>query len=629
MRVGTFIFRIFIYPVFFVIFSGLTNAQISPDLNAGDFEVVDRSPVKIMELAPGHYFLDFGKAYFGTIVMQSEEEIDEKLVLHLGEKRTTIPGVDRSPGGTIRYRKVTIDGIRAGEWIIARMTPDRRNSRPPAVVLPDSFPVIMPFRYCEIENLPVPADQVRIHQRAYHYRFNDEASHFSSSDTILTRIWDLCKHTIKATSFTGYYVDGDRERIPYEADAFINQLSHYSVDSVYDIARRTNLYFLENPTWPTEWILHMVPLFYYDYMYTGELDVLRENYNELKIRTLMSLAREDGLISSDSPALNGELMKALGFRDTSMRIRDIVDWPPAQEDTGWKLATAEGERDGYEMVPVNTVVNALYYHNLVLMSRIAEELGFDADHEMFSQKAGEVRHTINKVLFDVERGVYLDGEGSNHASLHANMFPLAFGLVPEPYLFQVITHIKSRGMACSVYGAQYLLEGLCRNGESEYALQLITDTIGDRNWWNMIESGSTMTLEAWDTRYKPNLDWNHAWGTAPANIIARYLWGIRPSGPGFGRAMIAPQLEGLHHSRIRVPTTIGTIDAFFERTEAGDTFTFRLPEGMTATFSIPGQPKYVVQNDKTVASGTSELLLKAGYTQIVLIYPEREPGVGR
>ena len=45
-----------------------------------------------------------------------------------------------------------------------------------------------------------------------------------------------------------------------------------------------------------------------------------------------------------------------------------------------------------------------------------------------------------------------------------------------------------------------------------------------------------MTLEAWDLKYKPNADWNHARGTAPANIIARYMGesvrrhpGLKPS----------------------------------------------------------------------------------------------------
>lgn len=45
-------------------------------------------------------------------------------------------------------------------------------------------------------------------------------------------------------------------------------------------------------------------------------------------------------------------------------------WPPGQKDTGWKPATREGERDGYDMVEYNTVVNAFHYHSLKLMSEL-------------------------------------------------------------------------------------------------------------------------------------------------------------------------------------------------------------------------------------------------------------------
>lgn len=118
--------------------------------------------------------------------------------------------------------------------------------------------------------MKVPIEAIQIQQKAIHYKFDDEASSFSSSNIVMDSIWDMCKHTIKATSFTRYYVDGDRERIPYEADAYINQLSHYSVDSEYTMARRTNEYFIDNPTWPTEWLLHTVLMFYADFMYTGD-----------------------------------------------------------------------------------------------------------------------------------------------------------------------------------------------------------------------------------------------------------------------------------------------------------------------------------------------------------------------
>ncbi|WP_460198253.1 alpha-L-rhamnosidase-related protein [Segatella asaccharophila] len=88
-----------------------------------------------------------------------------------------------------------------------------------------------------------------------HYPFNDEASFFKCDNDTLNRVYDLCKYSIKATSFAGIYVDGDRERTSYAADAYINQLRHYGVDREYSMARRIYSYILNHPTWPTEWIL--------------------------------------------------------------------------------------------------------------------------------------------------------------------------------------------------------------------------------------------------------------------------------------------------------------------------------------------------------------------------------------
>jgi len=578
-----------------------------------EFETTLNKPIKIQKVDKGHYFIDFGRAFFGTVLMNAKHGQDAPLTVHMGEKLSGTCRIDRKPGGTIRYQNVKLEKLNAHELLVIDLVPDKRNTNPPAVLLPDSFGVIMPFRYCELENLKIPIEDIKIWQRAFHYKFYDESSHFSSSDKVLNAIWDLCKHSIKATSFTGYYIDGDRERIPYEADAYINQLSHYAVDSVYSLARRTNEYFLKHPTWPTEWILHTVLLFYNDYMYTGDLDVLEKYYDVLKIRTLMELERDDGLISSRSAKMNNELILKLGFKNPETRIRDIVDWPPAQKDTGWKLATAEGERDGYEMVEINTVVNSFYYYNLKLMSEIAGYLQKRKDSIVFLEKSEMVKKSINQKLFDKTRGVYLDGESSDHASLHANMFPLAFDLVPEENLETVISFIKSRGMACSVYGAQYLLEGLFKNGGSAYATHLIRDTTGDRNWWNMIRIGSTITLEAWDMKYKPNMDWNHAWGAAPANIITRHMWGIIPESPGFLIAQIKPQLGYLSFSEIKVPTINGFIHAEYRSlNENHKIYKIKMPENMKGQFIIPDEVVEVVLNDRIITMNGDLLKLDSG-----------------
>ncbi|MCK0157280.1 family 78 glycoside hydrolase catalytic domain [Cellulophaga sp. F20128] len=603
--------------IFFFIVMGSLVAQKTIDKIELQTSLI--TPKKVTKIKEGHYFIDFGRAFFGTVQMQSSVAQTEPLTVQLGEKLKATFAIDDDPGKNIRYQKVTVENLRENQLTTVELVPYERNTTGAAIMLPDSLGTIIPFRYLEIENLKVPIEAIEIQQKAVHYKFNDAASYFSSSSVVMDSIWDMCKHTIKATSFTGYYVDGDRERIPYEADAYINQLSHYSVDSEYTMATRTNDYFIKNPTWPTEWLLHTVLMFYADFMYTGDLGPLQKHYDDLKIKTLMDLEGSDGLISSKSPKLNQELVSKLGFKKANTKIRDIIDWPPAQKDTGWKLATPEGERDGYEIVDTNTAVNSFYYYNLKLMAEIAGYLNKKEDAILFKNKAAITKQAINDKLFDATLGIYTDGIGSSHSSLHANMFPLAFDLVPEEHVKTVTAFVKSRGMACSVYGAQFLLEGLFKNGEALYATELITNTEGDRNWWNMIRVGSTMAMEAWDVKYKPNADWNHAWGTAPLNVITRYMWGITPLTPGFDIAQIKPQLGGLTFSKIKVPTKNGAITAEHKIEDNETTYKIELPENMEAEFVLPDNALKISHNNKKLNKNETTLLLEKGENIIKVI----------
>lgn len=39
----------------------------------------------------------------------------------------------------------------------------------------------------------------------------------------------------------------------------------------------------------------------------------------------------------------------------------------------------------------------------------------------------------------------------------------------------------------------------------------------------MIRAGSTVLMEAWDNKFKPSQDWNHAWGA-----VSGKLMGVEP-----------------------------------------------------------------------------------------------------
>jgi alpha-L-rhamnosidase len=573
-------------------------------------------PEQFIKINDKHYFADFGKDAFGTLVLQLTPMLNDTIIVHLGEKTNGINKIDPNPGGSLRYQRIVLPVMPGKNNYTVSLPRDVRNTGPAAIHLPDSFGIITPFRYCEIENCSLNLRQDDIRQKTFCYFFDDKMSSFTCSDTILNKIWNICKYTIKATSFAGIYVDGDRERIPYEADAYINQLGHYYTDLEYSLARLTNEYFIKHPTWPTEWILHTVPMFYSDFMYTGNIESVKRYYEELKHKTLFSLSREDGLITSKN--CTGEIMTNLGFSNPKDRLRDIVDWPPAQKDTGWKLDIPEGERDGYDMVEINTVVNVFYYRGLKLLSELAGRLGKNEDSVFYRNQAIKVKKTINEKLLNKSTGIYIDGETSQHSSLHANMMALAFGLVPEENKKSVIDFIKSRGMACSVYGAQYLLEGLYNAGEADYAFSLLTAT-NDRSWWNMIKTGSTITMEAWDMKYKPNSDWNHAWGAAPANIIPRYMWGIVPVEPGYAKTIIKPQLSRLNFSKITVPTIRGSIEAEYKVTGDSKEYLIKLPANMECYFVLSEVRKLIVLlNGKKMETGTEKMGLKPGLNKIVI-----------
>jgi hypothetical protein len=527
-----------------------------------------------MMVGSGHYFVDFGKDAFGWLELTVDAPAGAKaLTVVLGEKARG-SAVDLNPGGTIRAASVSV-ALQQGQHTYRVQTPkDATNTSPPAIGLPTALGVVMPFRYAEISNAPQALTAASVRQIALAYPFDDQAAGFSSSNTALNQVWQLSQYSIKATTFADIYIDGDRERRPYEADAYIQQLGHYVLDRDYALARKSHEYLMTNATWPTEWKFHSVMMAWADWMYTGNLDSLTKHYAGLKqSKTLESYANADGLLNTGS-------------------LMDIVDWP-------------EGERDGYVLTPVNTVVNAFWCYILGLMGDMAEALGNTSDATRYRTMAATATAALNAKLWSASTGLYVDGQTSSHSSLHANMFPLAFGLVPAERQAKVASFVVSRGMACSVYGAQYLLEALYRAGQPNAALALLTAS-NDRSWMNMLNAGSTITMEAWDAKYKPNLDWNHAWGAAPANVIPRYVLGVRPASAGFAKATIAPQLGSLTHAEGTVPTIRGHVRVVVDAQPLSVAVT--IPVNMTADVALPqtgtacaplldGQPAHTMTSD--------------------------------
>jgi len=535
----------------------------APLTRGAPVHLADQAPSQITRVGSREVLVDFGRVAFGNLRLNPPMGATNQITVRFGE---ALAGgrVDRLPPGSVRYSQVTIQLQLAGaQSMVVAPLADKRNTQrgdaehPPAVLTPPEWGVVTPFRWVEIAGWPGELRRTQIvRQAAFSATWDHNAASFECSDRMLDRIWELCRYSIKATTFAGVYVDGDRERIPYEADAYLSQISQYAVEGDTQVARDTFDRLMAHPTWPTEWAYDMIFMAYADWMQTGDRAWLAAHYEALKSKLLADRANPDGLITSTP----GQIKK------------DLVDWPPP-------------ERDGYVFTSINTVVNAFYLRSLTLMAEMAKALQKDGEAATYLAQECSARSAFQEKLFNAARGIYQDGVGTDHASLHANLFPLAFGLVPAEDRASVTDFCARRGMACSVYAAQYLLEGLFENDAGAAALALMSAP-NDRSWRHMVESGTTITWEAWDQKYKPNQDWNHAWGAAPANLLPRFVLGAQPLSPGWQRALIRPNPGNLKFAGGKIPTPHGPLKVKWKN-DGKFSLSLTLPSGVKAKLELP------------------------------------------
>lgn len=500
-------------------------------------------PVRILERAPGHYFIDFGRSLIGGFqLMDIEGEAGQEVEIRLGQELI-------GPK-TVRYTKRTGNTYQE-IWTLAdgRQTLTNWGYRS--------------YRYAEVIGAPAGLGVENFQAAVLRQPFDESESHFESSDFVLNDIWDMLKYGIKATSLDVYVDTHSRERRNYEGDAYIHQLSQYAIERQYAFPRYSMEYLFYRPTWPTEYKQVSVMMAWNDYLYTGNADSLEEHYAVLQSNTLEAFINENFLVEKPENA-------------GSPWGRDLIDWPHSL-------------RDGYRFSNFNTVVNTFNFRAVELLGKIAHVIGEVEDAERYSILADNLQKAINQHFYDSDQGAFRDGKGIDHHALHANIFPVALGAAHRQYIPAIAKHIFSRGMMCNLYGAQFVLESLYAAERGDLALRRMNALEGNSWGYMMYRLGATIATEAWDPSLKGNMAYSHSgWGSPPTNNIARGLFGIQPIEPAFATFQVKPQPGGLAWASYEKPTIKGTIGVVF--IDHGERFemTVAIPANTRAHVYIPG-----------------------------------------
>ena len=485
---------------------------------------------------------DFGKTAYSQLEIELEANLEQTISVVLGEELkdgwlTLVPNAFRT---FQMFTLVLKKGRHTYKIEIPEYYPAYGKERPFFETPKECGGEILPFRYVQIGHF---YGEITCRRTSFYADIYDNEASFICADYWMANLWDFCRYSLKATSIFPCFLDGERERMPYEADTYIAMLTYLVSSAHSKIAMDTLDYFMTNGqhTWPTEWHL-FVPFLVKQYMlYTGDMESVKRWLPYLPEKLLPRHRNQDGLIVQQKNTI----------------VRDIVDWP-------------ELDRDNYEFGSPNFVPNAM----LVASARTVAELTGDVS---FSEYADKVRSVLRATM--LKDGLFVDNPESNHTSLHTAIFALAFNIAEKEDAPALLDFIRGKGMACSVYAAQFLLDACFQAGAEQYAIDLMRSE-EKRSWMNMIRRGSTISMEAWDDEFKTNQDWNHAWGAAPANLIPRRLAGIRPVSNGFRKFVIDPKPGNIREFTLTHPTPHGSISLEYSQGKVQ----FTVPEGTQACF---------------------------------------------
>jgi alpha-L-rhamnosidase len=258
------------------------------------------------------------------------------------------------------------------------------------------------------------------------------------------------------------------------------------------------------PAWDSAFIL--IP--WYLYLYRGDLSVLSENYERIKLYV--------------------DYM-------TSMAVGNIVDfglgdWCVPHEPSPERTCAAKITDTAY------------YYVDSLILAQMAELLCKTADAKKYRALAGRIRKSFWKHFVDLKTG-QVAGARSQTALACALYQGLVDGDDATKVLATLVAEVEAqkRHHDCGILGCKYLLNCLSDYGRGDLAYAIASQT-DYPSWGEWVMRGATTLWED----FKGATSRNHHMFSDISAWFYRALAGIKPDirAPGFKNVIIQPNVVG-------------------------------------------------------------------------------------
>ncbi|MBN2685009.1 MAG: alpha-L-rhamnosidase N-terminal domain-containing protein [Pontiellaceae bacterium] len=391
---------------------------------------------------------------------------------------------------------------------------------------------------------------------------------FECDDAFLNRYRQKALRTLYITMRDTYFDCPDRERAQWWGDA-VNEIgeSFYALDPrSAQLAKKGILelvnwqredYTIFSPVpagnWNQELPMQMLNSvgyfgFWTYYLYTGDLETIREVYP--RVRNYLSVWKigDDGLVV------------------------------PRNGDWTWG--------DWGEEKDLTILYNGWYYLALKGQLNMAEVLGEKTDVPEIKTKMAAIEKNFNRNFWNGQEYRSPDYKGKTDDRAHA--LAVVSGLA-KPEQYDAIREVFRTSFHSSPYMEKYV-------GEALYIMRFEDDAMArtKQRFREMTEHHYTTLWEDWRIGGSGGGTINHAWSGGALTLLSQYAAGVAPESPGYATYHVLPQMGSLKMIQTTVPSVKG--DIRLELQNGPETFVINLtsPKDTVAIVGIPNRAADII-----------------------------------
>ncbi|MBM4160147.1 MAG: alpha-L-rhamnosidase [Ignavibacteria bacterium] len=266
--------------------------------------------------------------------------------------------------------------------------------------------------------------------------------------------------------------------------------------------------------------------------------------------------------------------------------------------------------------PVELTSTWYYYHDTLLLSRIAAVLARKEDVAFYAQLANDIEEAFNReFLRGDEYAVNRFAPVDQSPGQTSNVLPLYLEMVPDEKKTEVLHRLldsvaneQGYHLDTGIIGSRYLLDVLTNHGHGEAAFKVAAQR-SYPGWGYMVQEGATTLWERWEKIEGGGMNsHNHIMLGSVDAWFYKYIAGIICLSPGWKEILFKPPLFGDLQSASAVLRTIrGDAAISWERRPERFDLKVTVPVTSSAEVCVPlVYEECVIREGKTVLWDRSE-----------------------